>query len=98
MKPIIAGNWKMNKTMDEASSFVDEVKNRILDKDGANVIFCPPFTSLFSIARSLDNSPFYLGAQNVHNELEGAYTGEISVKMLKSVHVCLLYTSPSPRD
>ena len=70
MKPIIAGNWKMNKTMDDALSFVDEVKNRILDKDGANVIFCPPFTSLFSIARSLDNSLFYLGAQNVHNEIE----------------------------
>ncbi len=87
MKPIVAGNWKMNKTIDEALSFVDEVKNRILDKDGANVIFCPPFTSLFSIARLLDNSLFYLGAQNVHHETEGAYTGEISVQMLNSVNV-----------
>ena len=97
MKPIIAGNWKMNKTMDDALSFVDEVKNRILDKDGANVIFCPPFTSLFSIARSLDNSPFYLGAQNVHNEIEGAYTGEISVQMLKSVHVDYVILGHSER-
>ena len=87
MKPIIAGNWKMNKTMDDALSFVDEVKNRILDKDGANVIFCPPFTSLFSIARLLDNSTFCLGAQNVHSEIEGAYTGEISVQILKSADV-----------
>ena len=97
MKPIIAGNWKMNKTMDDALSFVDEVKNRILDKDGANVIFCPPFTSLFSIARSLDNSPFYLGAQNVHNEIEGAYTGEISVQMFKSVHVDYVILGHSER-
>ena len=79
MKPIIAGNWKMNKTIDEGLSFVNEVKNRILDKNDAKVIFCPPFTSLFSIARLLDNSTFCLGAQNVHSEIEGAYTGEISV-------------------
>ena len=87
MKPIIAGNWKMNKTIDEGLSFVNEVKNRILDKNDAKVIFCPPFTSLFSIARVLDNSPFCLGAQNVHSEIEGAYTGEISVQMLKSADV-----------
>ena len=87
MKPIIAGNWKMNKTIDEGLSFVNEVKNRILDKNDAKVIFCPPFTSLFSIARLLDNSTFCLGAQNVHSEIEGAYTGEISVQILKSADV-----------
>ena len=87
MKPIIAGNWKMNKTIDEGLSFVNEAKKRILDKNDAKVIFCPPFTSLFSIARVLDNSPFCLGAQNVHSEIEGAYTGEISVQMLKSADV-----------
>ena len=97
MKRIIVGNWKMNKTIDEALSFVDEVKNRILDKDDAEVIFCPPFTSLFSIARLLDNSSFYLGAQNVHSEIEGAYTGEISVQMLKSVGVDYVILGHSER-
>ena len=87
MKPIVVGNWKMNKTVDEGVSFVNEVKNRILDKDSTEVIFCPPFTSLFSIANLLDNSPFYLGAQNVHHEKKGAFTGEVSIQMLKSLSV-----------
>jgi len=97
MKPIVAGNWKMNKTVDEGVFFVNEVKNRILDKDSAEVIFCPPFTSLFSIANLLDNSPFYLGAQNVHHEIQGAYTGEISIQMLKSLSVDYVILGHSER-
>ena len=97
MKPIVVGNWKMNKTVDEGVSFVNEVKNRILDKDSAEVIFCPPFTSLFSIANLLDNSPFYLGAQNVHSEIKGAYTGEVSIQMLKSLSVDYVILGHSER-
>ena len=48
-KPIVAGNWKMNKTIEEGVSFVGEIQNRILDKVDAKVIFCPPFTVLLSI-------------------------------------------------
>ncbi len=84
-KSIIAGNWKMNKANQEAKSFVGEIQNRILDKGDTNVIFCPPFTSLFTIVDSLKNSQFSVGAQNVHWDVEGAYTGEISVDMLSSI-------------
>ena len=84
-KSIIAGNWKMNKANQEAMSFVGEIQNRILDKGDTNVIFCPPFTSLFTIVDSLKNSQFSVGAQNVHWDVEGAYTGEISVDMLSSI-------------
>ena len=84
-KPIIAGNWKMNKSNQEAKSFVNEVKNRILDNRDTNVIFCPPFTSLFTIVETLKNTQFGVGAQNVHSEFEGAYTGEVSVNMLTSI-------------
>ena len=71
-KPIIAGNWKMNKSNLEAKSFVSDIQNRILDKGDTKVIFCPPFTSLFTIVDTLKNSQFSVGAQNVHYESQGA--------------------------
>jgi len=74
----------MNKSGEEGVSFVGKIKNRILDKAEAKVIFCPPFTSLFSIVKTLNGTDFGVGAQNAHFEVEGAYTGEISVGMLKS--------------
>jgi len=83
-KPIVAGNWKMHKTRDEGVSFVGKIKNRVLDKAEAKVIFCPPFTTLFSIVETIDGSDFSVGAQNVHHKAQGAFTGEISVEMLKS--------------
>ncbi len=83
-KPIVAGNWKMHKTVQEGVSFVGEITNRVLDKAEAKVIFCPPFTALFSIVEALDGTAFGVGAQNAHFEAQGAYTGEISVEMLKS--------------
>ena len=84
IKPIVAGNWKMHKSGEEGVSFVGKIKNRILDKVEAKVIFCPPFTSLISIVKALNGTVFSVGAQNAHFEVEGAYTGEISVGMLKS--------------
>ncbi|MEA1881908.1 MAG: triose-phosphate isomerase [Candidatus Marinimicrobia bacterium] len=83
-KPIVAGNWKMHKTLQESVSFVGGIKNRILDKVEAKVIFCPPFTALFSIVNALEGTDFGVGAQNTHFESQGAFTGEISVEMLKS--------------
>ena len=83
-KPIVAGNWKMHKTVQDGVSFVGEIKNRVLDKAKAKVIFCPPFTALFSIVETLKGTDFGVGAQNVHFEAQGAFTGEISIEMLKS--------------
>ncbi|MGY8781656.1 MAG: triose-phosphate isomerase [Fidelibacterota bacterium] len=81
--PIVAGNWKMHKTRNEGVSFVGRIKNRVLDKVEARVIFCPPFTALFSIVEAIEGSSLSAGAQNVHFEAQGAFTGEISVEMLK---------------
>ena len=96
-KPIVAGNWKMNKSGEEGVSFVGKIKNRILDKAEAKVIFCPPFTSLFSIVKTLNGTDFGVGAQNTHFEVEGAYTGEISVGMLKSTGVQYVILGHSER-
>ena len=96
-KPIVAGNWKMNKTIEEGVSFVGEIQNRILDKVDAKVIFCPPFTMLLSIVESLSASSFGVGAQNVHDESQGAFTGEVSVDMLKSTGITYVILGHSER-
>ncbi len=96
-KPIVAGNWKMNKTIEEGVSFVGEIQNRILDKVDAKVIFCPPFTVLLSIVESLSASSFGVGAQNVHDESQGAFTGEVSVDMLKSTGITYVILGHSER-
>ena len=79
-KPIVAGNWKMNKHPEEGSSFVDEMQDLLLDIKHVSVIFAPPFTGLFEM--NVD-PPFYAAAQNCHWENSGAFTGEISVSMIK---------------
>ena len=96
-KPIVAGNWKMNKTIEEGVSFVGEIQNRILDKVDAKVIFCPPFTVLLSIVESLSASSFGVGAQNVHDESQGAFTGEVSVDMLKATGITYVILGHSER-
>ena len=79
-KPIIAGNWKMNKTPTEGGSFVDRTVNLLLDIKYVSVIFAPPFTGLFDMDVK---PPFYSAAQNCHWEDSGAFTGEISVSMIR---------------
>jgi len=86
-KPIVAGNWKMNKTPQEGLSFVDECVNLLLKMKGVTVIFSPPFTALFLIESILKITPFHLAAQNVHFAEKGAFTGEISIDMLKACGV-----------
>ena len=81
-KKIIAGNWKMNYNLTEAEAFVSEIKDRI-NTDEIDVVICPPSVFLESISN--DGSNIKLGAQNVHFEDRGAYTGEISANMLLSV-------------
>jgi triosephosphate isomerase len=83
---IIAGNWKMNKDIKETFDFLLPLKNNLIGQNlSVEVVVCPPFTSLFVASEMLKETNIKLGAQNVFYEVEGAYTGEISPKMLKSV-------------
>lgn len=84
-KPIVAGNWKMNKEVDEAIALASAVKLELLNFTDAEVVLCPPFTALKAVGDVLQGSYIKLGAQNMHWEKEGAYTGEISPSMLRSV-------------
>ncbi len=84
-KPLIAGNWKMNKTISEAVSLVNTIKAGVHTISGVDILVCPPFTLLSSVNEVLDRSNIELGAQNMFYASEGAYTGEISPLMLKDV-------------
>lgn len=88
-KPIIAGNWKMYKTAAEALGLVNALRKELVgvrDTD-AEVVVCPPFTALYAVAAMLTDSSIKLGAQNVHWEKEGAFTGEIAAPMLRELAV-----------
>ncbi|MBO8129384.1 MAG: triose-phosphate isomerase [Peptococcaceae bacterium] len=80
--PVIAGNWKMNKTATEAVSFCLELRDRVADIDRVDILVCPPFTALKPVADVLDGSRVMVGAQNMYAADEGAYTGEVSPRML----------------
>lgn len=84
-KPIVAGNWKMNKTVSEAAALVAELKNLAKDVQGVDIVVCPPFTALSAVKAALAGSSIDLGAQNAHWEKSGAYTGEIAVDMLREI-------------
>lgn len=79
--PLVAGNWKMHKTLREARDLAAGLRQRISDP-GADVVVCPPFTALAEVGRVLAGSPVELGAQDLHWEPSGAYTGEVSAAML----------------
>jgi triosephosphate isomerase len=85
-KAIIAGNWKMNKTPDEAAALIEELKPLVADAQ-AEVVVCPPFVCLETAARAVRGSNIRLGAQNVHFEKGGAYTGEVTTGMLGALGV-----------
>ncbi len=96
-KYLIAGNWKMNKTASEGVDLVNEIKVGIGQKMDVNVAICPPFTALESCAAALDDSNIQLGAQNMHPKLEGAYTGEVSPVMLRSMFCTYVILGHSER-
>ncbi len=81
-KPIVAGNWKMNKTADEAEALVLGVVVAVSGVDGVDVVVCPPYTALERVAGVLRGTSVGLGAQNMHWEAGGAFTGEVSGAML----------------
>ena len=84
-RPILAGNWKMNKTIAEATDFVRNIRRGLNDVKGADRVLFPPFTALAAVKDLLSATEIGLGAQNMHWEEKGAYTGEIAPAMLKEL-------------
>lgn len=97
MNPIIAGNWKMNKDPGESRVLVQRLLELAGDVKDRDVIICPPFTSLPAVAEIIKNSRFKLGAQNMHWERSGAFTGEISGLFLKSLGCAYVIIGHSER-
>ena len=85
-KAIIAGNWKMNKTPSEGVALINELKPLVSGAD-CDVVVCVPATDIYAVGQAVKGSNIKLGAQNVHYEREGAFTGEISVPMLREIGV-----------
>jgi triosephosphate isomerase (TIM) len=91
-KKLIAGNWKMNKTSADAVSLARELVVSVGTQADVEVVICPPFTALEAVAGAVDGSLIKLGAQNMHFEPSGAFTGEVSAPMLRALfatHVIL---------
>ena len=83
--PLIAGNWKMYKTIGEAVELVEALLRDLGDTSDREVLVCPPFTALHALSPLVQETPIGLGAQDMHYELQGAFTGAISPLMLKDV-------------
>lgn len=85
--PLIAGNWKMHKTVAEAVALAEGVAARVRDLPGVETAVAPPFTALHAVGRALAGTPVRLAAQNAHWEAQGAFTGEVSPPMLRDLGV-----------
>ena len=91
-KPLIAGNWKMNLDLDGAAALVKDIADSIAHLDEVDVLVAPPFTALHAVKQAIGNSRIFLSAQNMHWQMSGAFTGEISARMLQEIgctHVIL---------
>jgi triosephosphate isomerase len=84
-KPFVAGNWKMNKTIAETRDLVSKLVEKLDSIDGVDKVLCPPFMSLMTASAMLDDADIALGAQNMHWEEKGAFTGEVSPGMIKEL-------------
>ena len=84
-RPLIAGNWKMYKTAEEAAETARQLVERVTDASDVDIMIAPTFTALAPVFKVIQNSPVALGAQNLFWENECEYTGEISAPMIKSV-------------
>lgn len=96
-KPIIAGNWKMNKNSLEAMTLAEELKREVIAVNGVDIVVCPPFTALQSVCEALMETNVGVGAQNIHWADNGAFTGEISALMLKDFGVKYVIIGHSER-
>ena len=86
-KKIIAGNWKMNKTVGEALALLEELKPLVAEQDGADVVICPSYTALYAVNHALAGTAIALGAQEAFWKASGAYTSQVSLPMLADVGV-----------
>ncbi|MGJ3243005.1 MAG: triose-phosphate isomerase [Opitutales bacterium] len=96
-KYLIAGNWKMNKTVTDAGELVTEIADAVGQQTAVAVAVCPPFVALAAVADAMGDSNLQLGAQNMHPEASGAYTGEISAHMLRAVYASFVILGHSER-
>jgi triosephosphate isomerase len=96
-KKLIAGNWKMNKTPIDAIPLVKDIVAASANVHNVDVVICPPFTALESVARALEGSAVKMGAQNMHPEPSGAYTGEVSAVMLRALFASYVILGHSER-
>ena len=85
-KKIVAGNWKMNKTLRDAESLAAAIKVDLAEYREVDVVLCPPFTALKAVGEVIGDTLIKLGAQNMHWEHSGAFTGEISPAMLRDIY------------
>ena len=95
-KPIIAGNWKMHKTIAEALEFVSDLKDRV-NNEKVEAVICAPFTLLKDLKEATKGTSIKVGAQNMHFEEKGAFTGEISPLMLKELDMDYVIIGHSER-
>ncbi len=96
-KLIIAGNWKMNKTVAEALDLVTGLKRELVNIKEVDIVICPPFTALSDVSKAVLNTNIRLGAQNMSEHNFGAYTGEIAAGMLKEFSVRYVIVGHSER-
>jgi len=98
-RKIVAGNWKMNKTVNEGVQLIEDLKNELakVEVSDVTVVVSPPYVNLSEAVKAANGSSVNVSAQNVHQEANGAYTGEISAEMLKSVGVGYVIIGHSER-
>lgn len=84
-KPLVVGNWKMNTTQEEAVALITSIVQALAELSSVEAVVLPPFPWLTEVARLLSGTSIALGAQNMHTEAGGAYTGEVSPRMLKGL-------------
>ncbi|PKL45214.1 MAG: triose-phosphate isomerase [Candidatus Riflebacteria bacterium HGW-Riflebacteria-1] len=85
-RPLIAANWKMHKTCQEARTFMAELLPKIADLKEVDVLVCPPYTLISTVDQCREGSKVLLGAQNMYHENKGAFTGEVAPQMLKDLN------------
>ena len=91
-RPLIAGNWKMNLSTKEAVALIEGIAAGIRDVEAVDVLVAPPFTTIAAVRKAIGNSKIFLAAQNMHHEMSGAFTGEVSGRMIQEAgctHVIL---------
>ncbi len=96
-KPIIAGNWKMHKTMEEAVDFTEKLKGLVPSQDQVDTVICAPFLFLDRLVKEVEEYDVKVGAQTMHFEEQGAYTGEVSPVALKGIGVSYVILGHSER-